>query len=99
MWRSLHIVYYKLKHYYFFLIITNEVIPIFVDKKSLTNEEMQKLDKVIQQDIESLAISFLSINFGFVFFKGSFGERLTTLSSDEYIQNSIKVFVKGIQKV
>lgn len=33
--------YYKLKHYYFFLIITNEVIPIFVDKKSLTNGEIR----------------------------------------------------------
>ncbi len=39
--------YYKLKHYYFFLIITDEVIPIFVDKKTLTNEEMQKLELLV----------------------------------------------------
>ena len=76
-----------------------KVPQVFKDILMQYFEEMQKLDKVIQQDIESLAISFLSINFGFVFFKGSFGERLTTLSSDEYIQNSIKVFVKGILKV
>ncbi len=46
--------YYKLKHYYFFLIITNEVIPIFVDKKSLTNEEMEKLELLVQQKMPQL---------------------------------------------
>ena len=46
--------YYKLKHYYFFLIITDEVIPIFVDKKSLTNEEMEKLELLVQQKMPQL---------------------------------------------
>ena len=51
---SVEINYYKLKHYYFFLIITNEVIPIFVDKKSLTNEEMEKLELLVQQKMPQL---------------------------------------------
>ena len=36
------------------MIITNEVIPIFVDKKSLTNEEMEKLELLVQQKMPQL---------------------------------------------
>ena len=60
---------------------------------------MQELNQIIQQDMEALAISFLSMNFGFVFLKASFEDHLTTLCADEYIQKSVKVFVRGIQKV
>ena len=49
-------------------------------------------------NIESLAVSFLAVNFGFVFFKASFGDGLTALQSKEYIESSVRTFVNGIGK-
>ena len=75
-----------------------KVPQVFKDILMQYFEEMQKLDKVIQQDIESLAISFLSINFGFVFFKASFGSGLTEMKADEYIIKMVDAFVHGVAK-
>ena len=60
--------------------------------------KMQKLGKLQTDNIESLAVTFLAINFGFVFFKASFGDELTTLQTKEYIENSVRAFVNGIGK-
>lgn len=60
--------------------------------------KMQKLGKLQTDNIESLAVAFLALNFGFVFFKASFGDGLTALQSKEYIENSVKAFVEGIGK-
>ena len=57
---------------------------------------MKSQGKINIDDIESLAIEFLSINFGFVFFKASFGDRLTDISSEQYILSTVRNFVKGI---
>ena len=60
--------------------------------------KMRELNKLQTDDIESLAVSFLAMNFGFVFFKASFGEELTKLQVKEYIYNSVRHFVNGIGK-
>lgn len=60
--------------------------------------EMQKADKLHSDDIESLAVTFLAINFGFVFFKASFGDGLTYLQAKEYINSSVRNFVNGISR-
>lgn len=60
--------------------------------------KMQRLGKLQTDDIESLAVAFLALNFGFVFFKASFGDGLTALQSKEYIENSVRTFVNGIGK-
>lgn len=60
--------------------------------------EMQKQDKIQTDDIESLAVAFLAMNFGYVFFKASFGDELTELQSKEYIESSVRHFVNGIYK-
>jgi len=60
--------------------------------------EMQKQNKIQTDDIESLAVAFLAMNFGYVFFKASFGEELTELQSKEYIESSVRHFVNGICK-
>lgn len=57
---------------------------------------MREQGKINTDDIESLAVSFLSLNFGFVFFKASFGDDLTELHTKEYIESSVRHFVKGI---
>ena len=58
--------------------------------------EMRRQNKIHTEDIESLAVAFLSMNFGFVFFKASFGDDLTELTAKEYIENSVRHFVNGI---
>lgn len=60
--------------------------------------EMQKDHKLQSDDIESLAVSFLAMNFGFVFFKASFGDKLTELETKEYIDSSVRHFINGIGK-
>lgn len=54
-----------------------------------TNENQNQL-------LESLAIQFLAMNFGFVFFHASFGENLIGISKEEYIRNSVTNFVNGM---
>lgn len=58
--------------------------------------KMRKLHKLQTDDIESLAVAFLAMNFGFVFFKASFGEQLTGLQTEEYMEHSVRHFVNGI---
>lgn len=60
--------------------------------------EMQQQNKIKTDDIESLAVAFLSMNFGYVFFKASFGDELTELQTKEYIESSVCHFVNGICK-
>lgn len=59
--------------------------------------EMLQEKKIQTNNIEGLAIAFLALNFGFVFFKASFGDELTELQTQEYIKNSVKHFVNGIK--
>lgn len=75
-----------------------EIPDIF--KKVLVNyfTDMQEQNKIQTDDIESLAVAFLSMNFGYVFFKASFGDELTELQSKEYIESSVRHFVNGICK-
>lgn len=49
-------------------------------------------------DMESVALQFIAMNFGFVFLDASFGNKLVNVSREKYIRNSIKVFVSGIRK-
>ncbi|MGN0151137.1 MAG: TetR/AcrR family transcriptional regulator [Wujia sp.] len=58
--------------------------------------EMQQQHKIETNDIESLAVAFLAMNFGFVFFKASFGDTLTELQTEQYIESSVRHFVNGI---
>jgi len=58
--------------------------------------EMRESHKLQADDIESLAVAFLAMNFGFVFFKASFGDALTELEAKEYIECSVQHFVNGI---
>ena len=60
--------------------------------------KMQRQNKIQTDDIESLAVAFLAMNFGYVFFKASFGEELTALQTREYIESSVCHFVNGIRR-
>ena len=58
--------------------------------------EMQ--NELCEEDVESMAMMFLSMNFGFVFLDASFGRKLTELEKEEYIANSVRIFVEGIRR-
>ncbi|MGN0158941.1 MAG: TetR/AcrR family transcriptional regulator [Brotaphodocola sp.] len=69
-------------------------------KKVLFNyfKSMGERGELISHDYESTAMMFLSMNFGFVFLNGSFGDKLSTLEKEDYIQNSVQIFARGIRK-
>lgn len=60
--------------------------------------KMYEKGRLIADDYESVAMMFLSLNFGFVFFKASFGSGLTEMEADEYIVEMVDVFVHGVAK-
>ncbi|MGN0424423.1 MAG: TetR/AcrR family transcriptional regulator [Acetatifactor sp.] len=59
---------------------------------------MQEKGLIRNVDIESTALQFLSMNFGFVFLDASFGEQLIGVSKEEYIRNSVEIFAGGISE-
>ncbi len=73
-----------------------EIPDIFKKVLVVYFTDMQNQGKIHSNDIESLAVAFLAINFGYVFFKASFDDDLTALGSKEYIENSVKHFINGI---
>lgn len=50
-------------------------------------------------DVESVSLQFIAMNFGFVFLDASCGDKLVEVSKEEYIRNSVCVFVSGISKL
>lgn len=69
-----------------------------VFKNVLVNyfDEMIGKGKMPDCNVESIALQFIAMNFGFVFLDASFGDKLVGVSKEEYIRDSIKVFVSGI---
>lgn len=59
-------------------------------------KEMSEKGKLKYKNTEILAMTFISIAFGFVFLDASFGNKLTDLSKKEYIKNSVTIFIDGI---
>ena len=60
--------------------------------------KMYDKGKLISDDYENMAMMFLSLNFGFVFFKASFGGCLTEIEADEYIVKMVDAFIHGVTK-
>ena len=69
-----------------------------VFKKVLINYFQEMKDKINPTDYESMAMMFISMNFGFVFLDASFGRKLTQLEKRDYISNAVRIFVDGISK-
>lgn len=67
-------------------------------KKVLTDYflELQSRGMLKGCDIEALSMQFISMNFGFVFLDASFGNKLSGVSKERYIENSVDVFLHGI---
>ncbi len=72
-------------------------IPLLLKKVLIKYfTEMQHQGKIRECNIESAALQFISMNFGFVILDVSFGKSLMGITKEEYIQNSIELFASGI---
>lgn len=58
--------------------------------------KMCEMGKIPEQDFKTLALTVFSATFGYTFLKASFGKELTDIEKDEYIKESVQMFVKGI---
>ena len=59
-------------------------------------EKMEQLGKIHNMDFESLAMTIFSSTFGYTFLKSSFHQELTSLDREQFIKNSVAVFLNGI---
>ncbi|MBS5603146.1 MAG: TetR/AcrR family transcriptional regulator [Enterocloster asparagiformis] len=59
-------------------------------------EKMEQLGKIHHMDFESLAMTIFSSTFGYTFLKSSFHQELTSLDREQFIKNSVAVFLNGI---
>ena len=73
-------------------------ILLVLFKKVLINYFQEMKDKINPTDYESMAMMFISMNFGFIFLDASFGRKLTQLEKRDYISNAVRIFVDGISK-
>ncbi|KJS86201.1 MAG: TetR family transcriptional regulator [Peptococcaceae bacterium BICA1-8] len=58
---------------------------------------MKEKGKIIDTNIEAQVMTFIGANFGLFFTRSLFGTQLTELTEEEFLQNSIQVFVRGLQ--
>lgn len=81
--------------------IADKIMQIPEGLKKVLQEyfkEMCKKNKIVETNFEFLSTMFLSMNFGFAFLKASFENKLTGIEKQEYIEESVTVFIEGIQK-
>ena len=64
----------------------------------LYDEKMEQLGKIGHMDFESLAMTIFSSTFGYTFLKSSFHQELTSLDREQFIKNSVAVFLNGISE-
>lgn len=57
---------------------------------------MQAKKIIVETNTESLALTFMAINFGFFFFKVC-GHQLVGISDKQYLDTSIQLFARGIK--
>lgn len=65
---------------------------------SLTDyfHKMYEKGKIPQQDFETLAMTIFSATFGYTFLTASFDKNLADIDKENYIKNSVELFIKGI---
>lgn len=58
--------------------------------------QMCEKGKIPEKDFRALAMTVFSATSGYTFLNASFGKELTDVEKDEYIKESVRMFVKGI---
>lgn len=59
--------------------------------------KMHEMGKIPKADFDALAMTVFSSTFGYTFLSASFGKALSKIEKDEYIKNSVQMFVKGLK--
>lgn len=59
-------------------------------------KKMYEKGKIPKADFEVLAMTVFSSTFGFTFLSASFGNELSKVEKDEYIESSVQMFIKGL---
>lgn len=59
---------------------------------------MHEKGKLPFLDYECLAMTVFSSTFGFTFLKTSFDDQISNVSQEEYIKNSVSLFLKGLEE-
>ena len=60
--------------------------------------KMCEMWKIPEKDFKTLALTVFSSTFGYTFLKASFGKELTDVEKEEYIKESVQMFVEGIEQ-
>lgn len=61
-------------------------------------EKMCDMGRIAKADFNTLAMTVFSSTFGYTFLTASFGKRLSEVEKEDYIRNSVQLFVKGISQ-
>lgn len=59
-------------------------------------KKMHEKGKIQNLDFDALAMTVFSSAFGFSFLSASFGSKLFDVEREQYIKNSVQVFIKGL---
>ena len=61
-------------------------------------KQMCEKGKIPEKDFKALAMTVFSATFGYTFLNASFGKELTDVEKDEYIKESVQMFIKGMEQ-
>lgn len=61
-------------------------------------DKMCEMGKIPEKDFKALALTVFSATFGYTFLNASFGKELTDVEKDEYIKESVQMFIGGINQ-
>lgn len=57
---------------------------------------MYEIGNIPKLNFPALALNFFSSTFGYTFLRASFGNKLIDVEKEEYIKNSVQIFIKGL---
>lgn len=60
--------------------------------------KMCEMGKIPEKDFKTLAMTVFSATFGYTFLNASFGKELTDVEKEEYIKESVQMFIEGINQ-
>lgn len=58
--------------------------------------KMCEMGKIPERDFKTMALTVFSTTFGYTFLNASFGKELTDVEKEEYIKESVQMFIEGI---
>ncbi len=59
--------------------------------------KMYEMGKIPEANFDALAMTVFSSTFGYAFLSASFGKELFKVDKEEYIKNSVQMFIKGLE--